>query len=141
MRPPRARPPGWCLHATAAPAAGEHRLGYIRVDNLDTIYPAQPVAFVAPSRILFINWCDGNWVPTGGQTTHATTRRRSGAQGFGLHALMLVPLTPLQSWSGRQSEPALQILTQFIAAPATASQTDSSGHWAVEPDVVHAFVQ
>ena len=55
--------------ATAAPAAAGHgTLGYIRVDNPDTVYPpAQPdTAFVPPSRILFINWCDGNCVLTGG---------------------------------------------------------------------------
>lgn len=60
---------------------------------------------------------------------------------FGLHALMLVPLTPLQSRSDRQSSAALQIFTHVIAVPESASQTEPSGHWSVEPDVVHVAVQ
>jgi len=54
---------------------------------------------------------------------------------------MFDPLTPLQSWSLRQSSEALQIFTQVTAAPEMASQTESSGHSSVEPDVVHAVVQ
>lgn len=54
---------------------------------------------------------------------------------------MLLPLTPLQSWSERQSSADLQIFTQVIAVPAIASQTDSSGHSLVEPDMVHELVQ
>jgi hypothetical protein len=58
-----------------------------------------------------------------------------------LQALLFEPLTPLQSWSLRQSVLVLQIFTHSIAVPATASQIDSSGHSLVEPDIVHAFVQ
>lgn len=54
---------------------------------------------------------------------------------------MLLPLTPLQSWSDRQSAPVLQILTHVIAAPAIASHTESSGHSVVDPEVVHDLVQ
>ena len=65
--------------------------------------------------------------------------RRS--QGFGLHALTLLPLTPLQSRSERQSSEDLQILTHVTAAPEIESHTESSGHSLVDPDVVHEAVQ
>jgi hypothetical protein len=54
---------------------------------------------------------------------------------------MLLPLTPLQSRSERQSSAALQIFTQETAAPEIESHTEPSGHSSVEPDVVHVFVQ
>ena len=63
------------------------------------------------------------------------------AYDFGLHALMLEPLTPLQSRSERQSVDVLQIFTHVTPVPETESQTDSSGHWSVDPDVVQAAVQ
>ena len=64
-----------------------------------------------------------------------------GAQGFGLHALRFEPLTPLQSWSARQSSDFVQILSHVIAVPATLSHTDSSGHSLVDPDIVQGLVQ
>lgn len=54
---------------------------------------------------------------------------------------MLLPLTPLQSRSERQSVLVLQIFTHVRAVPVMASQIDSSGQPSVAPDVVHAFVQ
>lgn len=54
---------------------------------------------------------------------------------------MLLPLTPLQSKSARQSSAALQIFTQVTAAPEIASQTEPSGHSSVEPVVVQGAVQ
>ena len=54
---------------------------------------------------------------------------------------MLLPETPLQSRSERQSSLVLQTFTHESAAPATASHTDSSGHSDVEPAVVHDVVQ
>src|SRR5512134_3087797 len=42
--------------------------------------------------------------------------------------LMLLPLTPLQSRSERQSSKVLQIFTQLIAVPEIVSHTESSGH-------------
>ena len=61
--------------------------------------------------------------------------------GFGLHALMLLPLIPLQSWSARQSDFVSQTFTHVTAVPEIASQIDASGHSPVDPDVVHDFVQ
>lgn len=54
---------------------------------------------------------------------------------------MLLPLTPLQSRSDRQSSEVLQIFTHVTPAPETESHTESSGHSLVDPDVVHAAVQ
>ncbi len=54
---------------------------------------------------------------------------------------MLLPLTPLQSRSERQSSLLLQILTHVMAAPEIASHTESSGHSSVDPDMVQEDVQ
>ena len=54
---------------------------------------------------------------------------------------MLLPLTPLQSRSERQSSAVLQIFTHATAVPDRASHTESSGHSLVDPDVVQVFVQ
>ena len=54
---------------------------------------------------------------------------------------MLLPVTPLQSRSERQSSLVLQTFTHWSATPETASQTESSGHSDVEPAVVHDVVQ
>ena len=58
--------------APAAAAGGERMM--IRVDNPDTIFPPdQPdTAFVPPSRILFVNWCDGNCIIKAGQDNSRT---------------------------------------------------------------------
>ncbi len=54
---------------------------------------------------------------------------------------MLLPLTPLQSRSERQSSATLQIFTHVIAVPEIASQIEPSGHSSVVPVLVQAFVQ
>ena len=61
---------------------------------------------------------------------------------LGLHALVLLPVTPLQDWSDRHSPPpSLQIFTHDIAVPMIASQIDPSGQPSVDPGVMHACVQ
>jgi hypothetical protein len=60
---------------------------------------------------------------------------------FGLQALMLLPLTPLQSRSLRQSAAVWQTFTHVTAVPEIASQIEPSGHSLVDPVIVQDFVQ
>lgn len=54
---------------------------------------------------------------------------------------MLLPLTPLQSRSERQSSLLLQIFTHVVALPEIASHTEASGHSSGDPDIVQEDVQ
>lgn len=72
---------------------------------------------------------------------HGTSMRWRRAQDFGLQALMLLPLTPLQSRSARQSALDEQTFTQVMAAPEIASQMEFSGHSFVEPEALQEAVQ
>lgn len=82
--------------------------------------------------------------PDEGIGTAGSSRRSLRAplhHGFGLHAFTFDPLTPLQSWSARQSSAFWHVRTQLIAVPATESQIDPSGQPDVLPDIVQLFVQ
>ena len=63
---------------TATPAAAAPReRTFIRVDIPSILAPEPGTAFVPPSRILFVNWCDGNCVITGGNGTEDSRTNKS----------------------------------------------------------------
>jgi hypothetical protein len=61
---------------------------------------------------------------------------------FGLHALRLLPVTPLHSRSGRQSLCTLQMRAHWVPDPLLIeAQTDCSGQASVDPEVLQGVVQ